>query len=63
MPIEVIKRRFYLGLNNLFELYMPICDYVAIYNNTHTPAILVAKKNGKLLIENLPMWNQIKQML
>mgnify|MGYP002857819966 CR=1 FL=1 len=63
IPADTICRRFYSGLRNLFELYLPICNYVAIYNNAYTPAVLVAKKNGRLQIENLPMWNQIKNLI
>ncbi|MBR1928830.1 MAG: zeta toxin family protein [Paludibacteraceae bacterium] len=63
IPSDTIKRRFYLGIKNLLELYIPICDYVAIYNNAHSPTVLVAKKNGRLQILNHDMWNQINKMI
>lgn len=63
IPADVIERRYKLGLRNLFELFMPLCNHITIYNNTHAPAVLVAKKNGELQIEHEAMWNQLNQLL
>ena len=63
IPKDVIIRRYYAGLNNLVNLYLPLCDNVAIYNNTYSPTVPIAKKNGKLIIENEEMWNKINQQL
>lgn len=38
--VETIYRRYDLGLKNLFNIFMPIVDYWAIYdNNLHTKLI------------------------
>ena len=63
IPEEVILRRYKAGVRNLVNLYLPICDNVAIYNNTYSPAVLIAKKNGKLIIENQEMRNNIIRQL
>lgn len=47
IPEDVIRRRFKKGIYNLFNLYLPICDNVLIYNNVKTPAVLVARKREK----------------
>jgi len=46
IPEDVIERRYYRGLNNLFELYLPICDITLILNNSHNSPVLIAKKKG-----------------
>lgn len=42
IPIDVIHRRYDNGLKNLFDLYIPICDYWALYDNSTCPANKVA---------------------
>lgn len=42
IPVDVIRRRYEAGLNNLFRLYMPICDHWALYDNSDCPAVKVA---------------------
>ena len=56
IPIETIFRRYWLGLENLFHIFMPIVDYWALYDNNFQPN-LIADTDGiyvKLL------FNQIK---
>ena len=40
---EVIRRRYTKGLHNLFDLYMPICDYWLIVDNTVSPYKMIAE--------------------
>ncbi|MGM9674637.1 MAG: zeta toxin family protein [Bacteroidaceae bacterium] len=42
IPEDVIYRRYEAGLQNLFRLYMPICDYWALYDNSNCPATKLA---------------------
>ncbi len=42
IPTDVILRRYDAGLHNLFRLYMPICDYWALYDNSDCPAVKIA---------------------
>jgi len=37
IPNDVIFRRYFAGIKNLFEIYMPIVDYWVIYDNISTP--------------------------
>jgi predicted ABC-type ATPase len=42
IPTDVIYRRYRNGIVNLFNLYTPVCDYWALYNNSICPAQKVA---------------------
>jgi predicted ABC-type ATPase len=41
IPEAVIERRYHRGLYNLFELYMPICDNVMLFDNSDKKPIFV----------------------
>lgn len=66
IPIDVIYRRYRAGLSNLFNLYIPIVDHWALYDNSECPASKIASgalgKGAK--IENTPLWEeyQLKYM-
>ncbi len=49
VPEETIRRRFGLGLDNLFRLYLPICDYWMILDNSNTPSRIVAEGGTKVV--------------
>lgn len=45
IPKETIYSRYYHGLNNLFEIFMPIVDYWALYDN-NLQSSLIADSEG-----------------
>jgi len=49
-----IRRRYRSGIKNLFELYIPLCDYWMITDNSLPPMEIVAKglKKDKIEINN-----------
>ena len=63
IPEDVIRRRYQRGLFNLVNLYIPICDSVLVYNNTYTPASIVARKENLNdnfdVVGNNTTWNQL----
>ena len=64
IPEDVIRRRFKKGLNNLVHLFMPICDSIHVWNNTQTPAQLIAEqteRQGRLQVFDNELWNIIIQ--
>ena len=65
VPTDIIRRRFQLGIANLVNLFIPICDNVLVFNNTRTPAQLIARKENNNNIEfvDIQMWNQLTQIL
>ncbi len=62
IPEPVIIRRYYSGLSNLFNLYLPICDYWMIFDNSVAPSELVAEgySNGEMEIRNTDSFEKIK---
>lgn len=50
IPTEVIRRRFYAGLENLRTLYLPLAHEARIYDNSGEQAVLVAEKSGRSLV-------------
>lgn len=44
IPEEVIERRYIRGLANLFELYLPICDSVMLFDNSDKSPNLIFRK-------------------
>lgn len=41
IPKDVINRRYIKGIENLFNIYMPICDYSIIFDNSRPEPVLV----------------------
>ena len=64
VPNTVIQRRYYSGITNLFKLYIPICDYWMIFNNSFTPSELIAEgyADNNPLIKNYTTFANIKQL-
>lgn len=66
IPEEVIRRRFKRGIDNLLNLYLPICDSVTIWNNTKGEAQLIAKQtaeNAQLVVLDQNIWNKLRDIL
>ncbi|MES2810728.1 MAG: zeta toxin family protein [Bacteroidota bacterium] len=61
IPDNVVIRRYYRGISNLFNLYIPICDDWMVFNNTKVYSETVAKGSGldKQIINN-DIWEYIK---
>ena len=47
VPLEDLRRRFRLGLQNLFTLYRPVVDTWALHNTTERPARKIAQGDAK----------------
>jgi len=57
-----IRRRYDAGIFNLFKLYMPICDYWMITDNSLSPMEIIAKgvKDGEKAIYNEMIYNKLE---
>jgi predicted ABC-type ATPase len=42
IPWDIIVRRYYEGIDNLFKIYMPIVDTWVLVNNSETPRSIIA---------------------
>jgi predicted ABC-type ATPase len=64
IPNAVITRRYFSGLKNLFNLYIPICDYWMVFNNSKTPSELIAEgySDKDLDIKNINTFDILKQL-
>ena len=62
IPEDVIVRRYYAGLNNLFQLFMPIVDYWMLVDNTRIPRVIVAEGGVEVpvVIRNVELYQIIK---
>lgn len=43
IPEDVVRRSYAAGLKNLHELYIPICDYWMIIDNSEHPSVVIAE--------------------
>lgn len=43
IPKEVVVRRYYAGIGNFFEIYMPCADFWLLADNSENPRIIVAE--------------------
>lgn len=61
IPFEVIERRYYRGIENLFNLYIPVVDnWLVIDNRYITPGIIaIGSSKGDNEILNTELWNYI----
>jgi len=61
IPDDVIERRYYRGLKNLLQLYIPISDHWIIVDNMDQTAEIIAKGslNEEKIILNPDIWNNI----
>jgi predicted ABC-type ATPase len=62
IPLEIIERRYSRGILNFFEIYLPICDNVMLFDNSdRTPILMMQKvKNQEKKIVNASLFHQIK---
>jgi predicted ABC-type ATPase len=59
---EVIERRYFRGIKNLFEVYFPLIDGLLIFDNSEGQHELIANKHidGFLNIINKEKFNRLK---
>jgi predicted ABC-type ATPase len=58
---KTIRRRYDIGIKNLFSLYIPLCEYWMIINNSTIPQELIAEggKSMEPKIYNKPSYNKL----
>ena len=59
--LNTIRRRYKAGIENLSKLYLPICDYWMIIDNSEPPFQVVAEgyKTENIEIHNQVTYNKI----
>ena len=62
VPPDVIRRRYYTGLEYFFELYSPVCDKWMLVDNSTNEFRIVAEGSSKgTTVRDLTLYNQIKE--
>ena len=57
---ESIRRRYDMGIKNLFHLYIPICEYWMIIDNSQNPVMVCeGGKDITIKIHNKTLFNQL----
>jgi predicted ABC-type ATPase len=64
IPRDVIVRRYYAGVANMRDFYLPLADEAEIYDNTDRKRILIAEKRGglELKIHDSERWALIQKV-
>jgi predicted ABC-type ATPase len=62
IPKPVIERRYFRGIENLIEVFIIICDYWMVIDNSNTPYQFIAEggMNMPIIIHNETVWGKIK---
>ena len=53
IPTDVIERRYIRGINNLFQIYLPIVDTSLIYDNSNGTHKLIGEYKNKDELSNI----------
>lgn len=63
IPTEVVERRYFKGIKNLFQKFIPLVDYWMVFDNsTKNPLEIAGGKNGVVnKITNYDIWEKINQ--
>ncbi|HEY8782329.1 MAG TPA: zeta toxin family protein [Mucilaginibacter sp.] len=61
IPLDVIERRYYRGIKNLLNLYIPVCNRWLVMNNVGQTSKIVAEGSTQLgeVIINIDIWKTI----
>lgn len=61
IPTDVILRRYIAGIKNLSNLYIPICDYWILIDNSENPFQIIAEgsKKEELNVNNKSTYDKI----
>lgn len=62
IPDNIVIRRYFRGINNLFKYFIPLCDNWMVIDNSEEKPEIIAEgiKDSELDVFNDNIWNQIK---
>lgn len=64
IPEDVLRRRYKMGIQYLFDTYLPLCDNWIIADNTHPPFTVVAEGNlERTLIKDENKFKKIRSLI
>jgi len=58
------SRRYKKGVKTLFQLFIPVCDYWIVIDNSQTPYNIVAEgqEEQELKVQNQSGWEKLKEL-
>jgi predicted ABC-type ATPase len=64
IPSDVVVRRYYSGVSNMRNLYLPLADEAEIYDNSDGRRILIAEKREgfTLNVHDSERWERIEEV-
>ena len=61
IPTDVIERRYSRGIENLFKIYLPLCDEWAVFDNSdELPDLIARGYSSEQFIMKKDVWNLLK---
>lgn len=63
IPQDVIRRRYVRGIKNLFEIYIPLCDEWAVFDNSERPALIAEGNPDGTSVNDFHKWTTFKNNL
>jgi len=61
IPEDVIERRYSRGIENLFKIYIPLCNDWAVFDNSdETPDLIAEGIESKIIVANQNNWDLLK---
>ena len=64
IPTDVITRRYSRGIENLFKIYITLCDDWAVFDNSdETPELIAEGINSETIITKDESWNLLKSKI
>lgn len=61
IPNDVIARRYSRGIENLFKIYIPLCDEWAVFDNSdELPDLIARGYSSEQFIMKKDVWNLLK---
>lgn len=61
IPEEIIRRRYFAGVRNMRQLYLPLVDVAYIYDNSDEGGVLIAERQPQmpLMVRDPVRWNRL----
>ena len=66
VPKHVIARRYYAGIKNLFDIYIPVSDYWMIFDNSQkmsSELIAEGVKTESKIVKNIAKFDSLKSLV
>jgi predicted ABC-type ATPase len=63
IPTDIIRRRYVRGIDNLFKIYIPLCDEWAVFDNSDKPVLIADGAATTLDVVDAGKWTAFKSKI